>query len=662
VIHSILPKGDHIPHPPTHRQLTPPFPPCSQVDLDTIETSNLNRQFLFRNHHVGKSKAEVACEAVRSLRPNANITAYHGNVKDPHFTPEFIKSFDIVLNGLDNLDARFHVNRLCLAAEVPLIESGTAGYLGQTSVHLGPEMSECFECQPKPKQQKTYPVCTVRSTPEKPIHCIVWSKELLFPRLFGDPKAQTDLDDGDSNDNKGGQKNGDNEDEKKQLELAKKLDDASFFLRKEDEPAKEYAHRIFKKVFSYNIKKLAELDTAVWKLRKRPTPLDLNALLEEFKAEQQGGDGKQQAKRVKSESASKCLALTDDHTTWTPAQSAAVFIHSIVKMLEERADEVGTLSFDKDDDLAVDFLTATTNLRCYNYSIPPLSLFNAKGMAGNIIHAIATTNAIISGLIVIEAIKVLSGASSQCKTTYLYQVASNKRMLMPTSLQEANPSCSACKRDYVLEIDTKRTTFDELVNKVIKAKMPIGDEFEVCWHSKEEKKDENGKSFFPTAIYEESPNLDEDEVADSKKFLPRLLSDNICGGIVSGTRLHVSESQGYKREVTIHVKHREDWEEGSDQFVLTGSFPPPPPPTTTITTTNGDDAENGVDMKETNGKVAADDDLRNDHDILLVVGEEAVKQGAGGVKRRAEEPPSSGSKKAKPTEEDNNIEVDIDLT
>ena len=35
------------------------------------------------------------------------------------------------MNGLDNLEARRHVNRLCLAAETPLIESGTAGYLGQ---------------------------------------------------------------------------------------------------------------------------------------------------------------------------------------------------------------------------------------------------------------------------------------------------------------------------------------------------------------------------------------------------------------------------------------------------------------------------------------------------------------------------------------------------
>ena len=37
----------------------------------------------------------------------------------------------MVLNALDNRAARSHVNRMCLAADVPLVESGTAGYLGQ---------------------------------------------------------------------------------------------------------------------------------------------------------------------------------------------------------------------------------------------------------------------------------------------------------------------------------------------------------------------------------------------------------------------------------------------------------------------------------------------------------------------------------------------------
>lgn len=69
--------------------------------------------------------------------------------------------------------------------------------------------------------------------------------------------------------------------------------------------------------------------------------------------------------------------------------------------------EIGNLSFDKDDQLAVEFVTAAANTRAASFGIPLHSLFEAKGIAGNIVHAVATTNAIIAGLIVIEAIKVL---------------------------------------------------------------------------------------------------------------------------------------------------------------------------------------------------------------------------------------------------------------
>lgn len=68
------------------------------------------------------------------FRPDISITPYHANVKDPDFNVDFFKQFKVVLNGLDNLDARRHVNRLCLAAGVPLVESGTTGFLGQVTV------------------------------------------------------------------------------------------------------------------------------------------------------------------------------------------------------------------------------------------------------------------------------------------------------------------------------------------------------------------------------------------------------------------------------------------------------------------------------------------------------------------------------------------------
>lgn len=82
---------------------------------------------------------------------------------------------------------------------------------------------------------------------------------------------------------------------------------------------------------------------------------------------------------------------------WTPEENASVFQLSGALLAERQLGE--PLLFDKDDGLAVEFVTSASNLRSANYSIPVQSLFTAKGMAGNIIHAIATTNAIISGCV-----------------------------------------------------------------------------------------------------------------------------------------------------------------------------------------------------------------------------------------------------------------------
>lgn len=75
------------------------------------------------------------------------------------------------------LAARSHVNRLCLVAGIPLIESGSAGYLGQVSVIVKGK-SECYDCVPK-SVQKTFPSCTIRNTPSESIHCVVWAKALF---------------------------------------------------------------------------------------------------------------------------------------------------------------------------------------------------------------------------------------------------------------------------------------------------------------------------------------------------------------------------------------------------------------------------------------------------------------------------------------------------
>ena len=65
--------------------------------------------------------------------------------------------------------------------------------------------------------------------------------------------------------------------------------------------------------------------------------------------------------------------------------------------------------FDKDDSFAMDFVTAATNIRAYNFSIDMESLFKIKEMAGKIVPAISSSNALVAALQVHEAIKLLAG-------------------------------------------------------------------------------------------------------------------------------------------------------------------------------------------------------------------------------------------------------------
>lgn len=74
----------------------------------------------------------------------------------------------------------------------------------------------------------------------------------------------------------------------------------------------------------------------------------------------------------------------------------------------ERKDQIGTLTFDKDDELAMDFVIATSNIRAYNFGITMETAFKLKEMAGKIVPAISSSNALVASLQVIEAIKLLS--------------------------------------------------------------------------------------------------------------------------------------------------------------------------------------------------------------------------------------------------------------
>ena len=426
------------------------------IDLDTIDVSNLNRQFLFQKKHVGKSKADVARETALTFNPDAKIVHYHDSITSPDYGVSFFKKFTLVMNALDNRAARNHVNRMCLAADIPLIESGTAGYEGQVEL-IKKGLSQCYECTPK-AAQKTYPGCTIRNTPSEPIHCIVWAKH-LFNQLFGeedpDQDVSPDTADPEAADAAGEGALNSESNEKGNVDRVS---------------TRTWAHscgydpeKLFTKLFHDDIKYLLSMDN-LWKKRRPPTPLNWKEL----------PDGVPGCSKEINEPGLK------DQQRWSISKCGTIFAESIKSLSktlaasQEKAPN-NHLVWDKDDQSSMDFVAACANVRAYIFGIAQKTRFDIKSMAGNIIPAIATTNAIVAGLVVLHAFRILEENLKSCRSVYLRSKMNHRNQLLvpEKNVNPPNPKCYVCAPtpQAVLAVDTSKMTIKQLDDVVLKNRL-----------------------------------------------------------------------------------------------------------------------------------------------------------------------------------------------
>ncbi|KAK8920401.1 Ubiquitin-activating enzyme E1-like [Metarhizium anisopliae] len=422
------------------------------VDLDTIDLSNLNRQFLFRQEHIKKSKALVAKEVAEKFNPNVKIVAHHANIKDGNFTVSWFRKFSIVFNALDNLEARRHVNKMCLAADVPLIESGTTGFNGQVQV-IKKGVTACYDCTAK-ETPKTFPVCTIRSTPSQHIHCIVWGKSYLMNEIFGVSEDQSAFDHSEDAENA------------HEIEELKKESEALEKIRGAVGTA-NFPQLLFDKVFNSDIERLRSVED-MWKSRRKPAPLNYDTVFNQ----------------ATDAIASRDDILSDDQRVWTLEENLVVFRDSLDRLskrmldLKKNKDLSGpepTICFDKDDIDALDFVASCANIRSTIFGIDRKSRFDIKEMAGNIIPAIATTNAIVAGLCILEAFKVLKGDYGQAKEVFLQPFAPTRLLGSDTS-RKPNPDCPVCSAfNVTIKVDLSRATLNDVVEDIIKKQLGLGE-------------------------------------------------------------------------------------------------------------------------------------------------------------------------------------------
>uniref|UniRef100_A0A8C2IP98 E1 ubiquitin-activating enzyme n=1 Tax=Cyprinus carpio TaxID=7962 RepID=A0A8C2IP98_CYPCA len=350
------------------------------TDMDTIEKSNLNRQFLFRPWDVTKMKSETAAAAVKQMNPSIRITGHQNRVgtdTEKVYDDDFFESLDGVANALDNVDARMYMDRRCVYYCKPLLESGTLGTKGNVQVVI-PFLTESYSSSQDPPE-KSIPICTLKNFPNAIEHTLQVLEAVYKSLVTDKPRSWEDC--------------------------------------------VVWARNHWQCQYNNNIRQLLS-GAPFWSGPKRcPHPLEFSTnndlhmdyimAAANLLAQSYGLPG--------STERSALTKLLQDIKVPEFVPKSGIKIHVSDQELQNANASVGKRSggepfggcgfetVDDETNFHMDFIVAASNLRAENYDIPPADRHKSKLIAGKIIPAIATTTAAVVGLVCLELLKIVQG-------------------------------------------------------------------------------------------------------------------------------------------------------------------------------------------------------------------------------------------------------------
>jgi len=417
------------------------------TDMDRIEKSNLSRQFLFRNTDINSAKSTTGAKAAKVMNPSFNITPHElrvGSETEDIFGDNFYDKLDGVCTALDNVEARLYMDQRCVFYGLPMLESGTLGTKGNTQIVV-PGLTENYGATRDPPE-KSIPVCTLKNFPNQIQHTLQWARDYFegdFKQAAEDVNAY--LSSPNFEETLNAQQNTKTE---TLLKIRKTLVEERPYSFEE---CIVWARLKFEQLFNNDIKQLlhnfppdqvTSAGTPFWSGTKRcpsPVTFDAEAVCEDaemknhfdfivacanLRAEMYGIKGN-------TDPAFFMEALSNVIVPdFTPKDGVKIAANEAeAKEGEGKADSgdidanqiladlpapttlagfrLKPVEFDKDIDDHMLFVTACSNLRAINYRIPTEDTHKSRAIAGKIIPAIATTTALVTGLICLELYKLV---------------------------------------------------------------------------------------------------------------------------------------------------------------------------------------------------------------------------------------------------------------